>query len=304
VIPVFNKRPHLERSLDSVRRQTWPAAEVIVVEDGSTDGSREYLEGPGRDLLDFRLLHRSVPGPGGYAARNLGIQEANGEWIAFLDADDSWRDDHLAGLAELMAQAGPATAVVFSSYEIVGGGKVRHPPRLGAGSLRLDERAFLREWARGRLLLWTSALAAPRDRLLTAGLFPEGRCRRGGDKDLWFRLMRGAEALGSDRPTATYHVDSTNMVTRTVPYRDGSCVASTLLACSSTHPDPDLVARIWALETSKYALPSLRARDLRPFAQALRDSRGFARHRVLAGSQLLIQGFRQAAASLTARLER
>jgi glycosyltransferase involved in cell wall biosynthesis len=304
VIPVFNKRPHLERSLSSVRRQTRPPQEVIVVEDGSTDGSREFLEGPARDILDFRLLHRTEPGPGGYAARNLAIREARSEWIAFLDADDSWREDHLEGLAGLMALSKPATALVFSSYEFSGRRDDRHPPRVGPGPVRLDERAFLGGWARGRLPLLTSAFAARRERLLEVGLFPEGLCKRGGDKDLWFRLMRGAEAVGSDRPSATYHVDSVNMVTRTVSYRDGSFVAARMLASSATHPDPDLLARIWALETSKYALVSLRGGDPRPFLRALREARGFSRHGRLAASQLIRQGLHQATSLVAARLGR
>ena len=86
IIPVGNKAPHLDRSINSVLNQSFKDFELILIDDATTDGSAAKLAG----FTDYRirLLKRSQPGPGGYAARNLGIKESRTNWIAFLDADD------------------------------------------------------------------------------------------------------------------------------------------------------------------------------------------------------------------------
>ncbi len=98
VVPVYNKAPHIQRSLGSVLRQTFSDYELIIINDASTDGSRD-------EILAFsdpriRLFDRQVPGAGGYAARNFGIVRSRADWVAFLDADDEWDGGHLARAAE------------------------------------------------------------------------------------------------------------------------------------------------------------------------------------------------------------
>ncbi|TVV73605.1 glycosyltransferase family 2 protein, partial [Sphingomonas solaris] len=95
VVPLHDKGRHIERALRSIAAQTLAPAEIIVIDDASTD------DGPGivAAFPGVRLLRRSEPGPGGYAARNLGMREAAAPWIAFLDADDAWAPEHLATLA-------------------------------------------------------------------------------------------------------------------------------------------------------------------------------------------------------------
>lgn len=85
VIPTFNRRALLARTLESVTRQTFADFEIIVVDDGSTDGTLEYLRSLERDV---RLLRQENKGAG--VARNAGASEARGEYIAFLDSDDVW----------------------------------------------------------------------------------------------------------------------------------------------------------------------------------------------------------------------
>jgi glycosyltransferase involved in cell wall biosynthesis len=85
VIPTYNRLSLLQRTLASVRRQSHADFEMIVVDDGSTDATREWLASNGGSL---RVVEESNRGPG--AARNIGAQEAQGEYIAFLDSDDLW----------------------------------------------------------------------------------------------------------------------------------------------------------------------------------------------------------------------
>src|ERR1700742_4118116 len=85
IIPTYNRCAFIGRALDSVLSQEGCDLEVIVVDDGSTDGTPEML---GRYDRQIQILKQSNKGPG--AARNRGLQEASGEYVAFLDSDDLW----------------------------------------------------------------------------------------------------------------------------------------------------------------------------------------------------------------------
>ncbi len=91
IVPVFNGERYLAEALDSIFAQTWRPVEVIVVDDGSTDGSAQIAAGYGERLTCIRQANA---GPA--AARNHGLDAARGEFIAFLDADDLWHEDKLA----------------------------------------------------------------------------------------------------------------------------------------------------------------------------------------------------------------
>ena len=100
VIPTFNRRPLLERALQSVLAQTVPAHEVIVVDDGSTDGTAEMVASQFPEVGLVRQKNRGVS-----AARNVGIRASAGEWIALLDSDDEWLPSKLERqLEELKAE--------------------------------------------------------------------------------------------------------------------------------------------------------------------------------------------------------
>jgi glycosyltransferase involved in cell wall biosynthesis len=293
VIPVYNKRPHLERCIASLQHQTLQPAEVIFVDDGSTDGSREYLQQAIAGNVRHRLLCREPAGPGGYAARNLGIESSNNQWIAFLDADDSWAPDHLEVLSGLIGRSNEQTSFVFSSFIIRDGDFIRNAPRVKDAPRKLSEEEFLSEWASGRFYPCTITVAARRTRLIDVGMFPAGLCRRGGDKDLWFRLIQDGNCVGSDAVTATYHVDSTNMVTRLTPYTSGSFVAARLLTYARQGHLRELSAKVWALETAKYTIQNIRSGNFRHITQALMDTKSFGRHRATAASHFMREIIRQ-----------
>lgn len=103
VIPTHNRRVQLLRALDSVLRQSVQPREIIVVDDASTDGTQEL------DLsaLDSRIkLVRHEQNRGGAVARNTGIAHASGDWIAFLDSDDTWLPDKLRFQCETIRRLG------------------------------------------------------------------------------------------------------------------------------------------------------------------------------------------------------
>src|SRR5689334_18705546 len=99
VIPVYNGAGEIRRSLDSVLAQTRPVDEVIVVDDGSTDGTREIALGYGGVV---RLVRQQNAGAA--AARNHGVREAASEWVAFLDHDDEWMPEKIERQVAVLEQ--------------------------------------------------------------------------------------------------------------------------------------------------------------------------------------------------------
>ena len=106
VVTAFQCEAFLGEALASVLGQTLPPEEIIVVDDGSTDGTPEVA----RSFGGVRLVSRPNGGPG--AARNTGLAAARGDWIAFLDGDDAWTEDKTRLQLEV-AEREPSTGLVF-----------------------------------------------------------------------------------------------------------------------------------------------------------------------------------------------
>lgn len=114
IVPNFNCLPYLNSCLNSIDRQTQSRTEIIFIDDGSTDGSREFLMELTRSRDDVRLILENGVGPG--AARNIGVQIAEGDYLAFLDADDQWTDNKLARQVAFMVENQDVT-LSFTNYE-------------------------------------------------------------------------------------------------------------------------------------------------------------------------------------------
>ena len=112
VIPLYNKEKQIAYTLQSVFNQTFQDFEIVIIDDGSTDGSVTEVE-KFRDSR-IRLIHQQNAGVS--AARNRGIEEAKGELIAFLDADDEWKSEYLASQYYLY-QKYPDCSVYVCNYE-------------------------------------------------------------------------------------------------------------------------------------------------------------------------------------------
>lgn len=231
VIPAHNAADHIERAVNSALRQTLSPEEVIVIDDASSDDTEARLQA----IDDSRLvvLHRQVPGPGGYAARNAGVDSASGRWIAFLDADDEWTEVHLEVLRR-GALRFPRAGMVSSAWRVTGAAAQRQGNHYlnryaREGAHELDLRAFLARWARGRAPVWTSAACVLRPTLLAAGGFPEGRCTRGGDVDTWLRVMLGGtHMVFVPEVSAVYHREVFGSVTRERPPQVHHCTGDSV----------------------------------------------------------------------------
>ena len=98
IIPLYNKELSISNTIQSVLDQTFQNFEIVIVNDGSTDNSVKEVEK--FDDKRIRLIHQENQGVS--AARNRGIEEAKYEWIAFLDADDLWMENHLEEMTKLI----------------------------------------------------------------------------------------------------------------------------------------------------------------------------------------------------------
>lgn len=117
VIPTWNRRSLLPRAVESALAQQDVTVEVVIADDGSTDGTAEDW----MNCLDPQVKYLSLPHAGACAARNAGVAAAQGEYIAFLDSDDTWRNHKLAvQLERLLASGADAVACAFSRYETDG----------------------------------------------------------------------------------------------------------------------------------------------------------------------------------------
>jgi glycosyltransferase involved in cell wall biosynthesis len=274
VIPLHDKGPHIERAVRSALAQTHLPVEIIVVDDASTDDGPARVTRIGDPRI--RVVHRDEPGPGGYAARNLAIGEARTDWIAFLDADDEWQPDHLNQLSAVIEAEdarSPGLAVAFAGFRVMDPGNRTildpYTRRHGEVGGRFGYRALVELWLDIRSCpIWTSATAARRDALIAAGLFPAGRCRRGGDKDLWLRLARQGDVARAPRVTATYWRDSVNMVTGAVATHHRHCMCDTIRVLLRAGDDATgpLLRRLYNLETFIYGRQAARSRAVDPAA--------------------------------------
>src|SRR5689334_22859965 len=106
IIPCYNYGKYLARAIDSILAQTYAVSEIIVVDDGSSDNTREVATSYGGCV---RYIYQQNAGRA--AARNHGIREATGDWIALLDADDWWLPQKIE--LQVTAASKPDTAVVY-----------------------------------------------------------------------------------------------------------------------------------------------------------------------------------------------
>ena len=201
VIPLHNREAFITRTVESVFRQTIGDFELVVVDDGSTDGGPGCLASI--DDPRLRIVRQANAGPG--AARSRGMAESRGEWIAFLDADDLWFPGHLAEL-DAMAGRFPMAGLLTTSYRQGSEPDPSPPPPDAAGEVR--EIDYFREAARDIGVVWTSATAVRRE---VAGLIGDfDPSHAGEDLDYWARVALVAPVIKSSRVTAYYcrHEDS------------------------------------------------------------------------------------------------
>ncbi|WP_179611250.1 glycosyltransferase family 2 protein [Rhizobium leguminosarum] len=117
VIPAFNASTYIERTLRSALRQTYTGLEIIVVNDGSTDHTAKLVEQMA--MLDSRIRLLSTSNRGVAAARNTGIEESSGQFVAFLDADDLWHRTKIEKQVNALNPLSSRWAAVYALHHII-----------------------------------------------------------------------------------------------------------------------------------------------------------------------------------------
>lgn len=113
IIPTYNREKFIGKAIDSVLRQGFPDLEIIVIDDGSTDGTRKVLEAYGDTV---RCIYQENSGVS--SARNSGIRSARGMWLAFLDSDDEWMPDYLSAQIQYCEEYSEAVAHITNAVTI------------------------------------------------------------------------------------------------------------------------------------------------------------------------------------------
>ncbi len=179
VIPLYNKREWAVRAVRSAAGQSFAPVEVLVVDDGSTDGGGDVVEQLGLPLV--RVIRQVNAGVS--AARNRGIAEAKGEYVAFLDADDWWDEDFLHHIANL-TRHWPGCGIYSTGFWI----HRRNGVYINEHSIKIS--GVVKDYFRtafGVNITWTGSLAIPRSVFDDVGGFPEGMAR-GQDLYMWTKV--------------------------------------------------------------------------------------------------------------------
>ncbi len=200
VIPAFNAAKTIRSAVRSTLSQTVPVLEVIVVDDGSTDATAEVVSG----IDDSRVQLVSQANGGPSAARNAGIAEARGEWVAFLDSDDLWLPRYVeTATAALAAAPNPGFAYTDAYVFDAGRGQVKQGSAMDAlDPPPADRASFLAALLR-RNFVFTSA-TVPARVLSAVGGYDES-LPLSEEYDLWLRiLVAGFDAVWMGGRLAVY----------------------------------------------------------------------------------------------------
>jgi glycosyltransferase involved in cell wall biosynthesis len=199
LLPVYNREGSVGRAIRSVLAQTYAPCEIIVIDDGSTDGTRDVVESFGAQVTLVTRAHAGV-----YAARNAGLRRARAELVAFIDSDDAWLPDKLAAQVPLMRR--PEVGLVFGDAVHVSEPR-ENAPRTGRTSFgvappRRGRVADQFSWCN---FVPTCTALARRRCLEESGGFSEANAIS-ADYLAWFRIALRHELDYVERVVAEYTV--------------------------------------------------------------------------------------------------
>ncbi|PTQ81030.1 glycosyl transferase family 2 [Nitrosospira multiformis] len=214
VVPLYNKETYVLNAVKSAVSQGDAVMEVLVVDDGSTDSGAERVEALNHSKV--RVIRKKNGGVS--SARNRGIQEARGEYITFLDADDIYLDGYIAEIVELIKDF-PSTEVYATSFYKQWPNGRREPAYIpmtfDSGKAQLVQDPFT-AWSRGSFI-HTGSFCVRKDTLFRENIyFPLGE-NIGEDQDVIFRLMESTLVAFSPRPLMCYSQEIANSLYSSLP---------------------------------------------------------------------------------------
>lgn len=211
IIPCRNAGRWIGQALRSVAGQTYAAAEIIVIDDDSTDDSREQIRASG---VAVHLLQAEVHNAA--SARNLGIEAATGDWIALLDADDVWHANHLERAALLLENSDDVALIGNNDFIDAQGRLLPRPPgftcRITTPSAHLPALEFVELLANG-FHFGHSTVLYRHQRLIECGLFDPQQIRR-HDIDLFLRAIHNHTWAYDCVPSIKYRIDTPGSISQ------------------------------------------------------------------------------------------
>lgn len=251
IIPLYNKAATVCRSINSVLRQSYRDFEIVVVDDGSTDGGAEVV----RSIADSRIKIVSQANGGVSAARNHGMSVAQGEYVTFLDADDEYPSNHLSELNRL-TETYPNQNVYGTSYVIRCNGSDTMPTIRGVSfSESLSEgegvlASFFRVMTACHAPVHIGSIAVRRD-CLSEVSFPVG-VKAGEDLYFIARLMTKNRMVLTLKPSFIYNFEETN---RPMGKHEAvDCLFDSLLNKPTIDPYLRSYVALWHTRRAIYAL--------------------------------------------------
>lgn len=210
IIPLYNKDVHIYDTLISVLNQSYTDYEIIIVNDGSTDNSlSEVKKISSRKLILFDTENQGVS-----QARNFAMQEANGDYFAFLDADDTWGVNHLADLHNLILNY-PNCGMYCTNYCFDYGKDYIINPKFPTLPKKDDWSGIVPDFFNASLvyrIALTSAVAIPKNTINNIGLFCSD-LNYGEDTDFWVRIALKNIVAFTKTQSVIYNANAINKIT-------------------------------------------------------------------------------------------
>jgi glycosyltransferase involved in cell wall biosynthesis len=213
IIPLYNKAPYIQRALNSVLAQTLRDFELIVVDDGSTDIGGEIVARCSDPRV--RLIRQKNAGPG--AARNRGLGEAQGELVAFLDADDEWLPEFLARTSEYL-DAHAEVATISTAYHDAGqeAGVVEalwETRGITDGQYRVGPEGRSAQFAVWLLAYMSPCSTVSRKSVVEnyGGFFGQWKCLYAEDSYLWLQVLLNETVAVSREPLVVVHSEASEL---------------------------------------------------------------------------------------------
>jgi glycosyltransferase involved in cell wall biosynthesis len=205
IMPLYNKALYVRKAVESIVSQSYSDWELIVVDDGSNDGSAEIVAEITKPRIRLIRLENNV---GVSMARNNGVAVSNGEYLCFLDADDWWEPTFLQEMAKLIAEF-PNAGIYGTNYTIVN--ETKHKTRVAQiGVENGFEKGYInycQAYAKTMYMpLWTGAVCIPRNVFEEMHGFPKG-IKLGEDFLLWIRIVLKYKVVLLNKPLAYYNQD-------------------------------------------------------------------------------------------------
>jgi len=237
VVTLYNKEETIERALESIERQRCVPAEIIIVNDGSTDASLDRARRFGRGKSKYIIIDQKNMGVS--VARNNGINASKSNYVAMLDADDVWNCNHVLAISRMVEKFPEAGMYVASSKKVLGIHEILEPiAACGVdGSYAVRGTEFYKKYSDQPRVLHTSAVCLNKHKTRHTGFFPEGAIRS-QDIYLWLKIGQECDVIFNDVVTSFQLMDNSGLGRRAgvVPFYISNLLNDLSYFDESHHP--------------------------------------------------------------------